>query len=291
MWISLSIMISDSVVSLIVVTVRTLLHFVSSVRNSEKELATQAVRDISQPIESSEQFSSSVEPTHTDTNHSMNKGSDNDSTETTQSVQMLRDVSKKHLVPNAWVFCGLTFSCILCVVSTRAVFGTVIPVYAIVISVIMSLFLSILGVKALGETDLNPVSGIGKLSQLICALCVPKNTRGSILINLISGAISEATTQQAGDLMHTLNFYSFMQTEGIRSRYHWTEGAIKISGYYYIKHTYSMFPDAVFIVFLFVTGVDAIYRCCFFYSLFLFVIRFLFLQPFFYFVFPFLHLS
>lgn len=204
MWISLSIMISDSVVSLIVVIVRTLLHFVSSVCNPEKELATQAARDISQPIESSEQFSSSVEPTHTDTNHSMNKSSDNDSTETTQSVQMLRDVSKKHLVPNVWVFCGLTFSCILCVFSTRAVFGTVIPIYAIVISVIMSLFLSILGVKALGETDLNPVSGIGKLSQLICALCVPKNTRGSILINLISGAISEATTQQAGDLMQDL---------------------------------------------------------------------------------------
>lgn len=207
MWISLSIMISDSVVSLIVVIARTVFSFVMSLRNNkEDEMSAEAGHDISPSTASAEQVSTSPQNIYTESSsiRSTSKGNDNESVESTQSMQMLQDVAKKHLVPNTWVLCGLTFSCLLCVFSTRAVFGSVIPVYAIVVSVIMSLFLSILGVKALGETDLNPVSGIGKLSQLLCALCVPKHTKGSILVNLISGAISEATTQQAGDLMQDL---------------------------------------------------------------------------------------
>ncbi|KAG0681060.1 hypothetical protein C6P41_004639 [Kluyveromyces marxianus] len=59
-------------------------------------------------------------------------------------------------------------------------------------------------VTALGETDLNPVSGIGKLSQLIFALIIPSNHKGNVLLNLVAGGVAEAGAQQAGDLMQDL---------------------------------------------------------------------------------------
>lgn len=41
-------------------------------------------------------------------------------------------------------------------------------------------------VRALGETDLNPVSGLGKISQLIFAVVQPSN----IVANLVAGGVS-----------------------------------------------------------------------------------------------------
>lgn len=38
-------------------------------------------------------------------------------------------------------------------------------------------------VRALGETDLNPVSGLGKISQLVFALIQP----GNVVANIIAG--------------------------------------------------------------------------------------------------------
>ena len=54
--------------------------------------------------------------------------------------------------------------------------------------------------RALGETDLNPVSGIGKISQIIFGFVAP----GDIIANLIAGGIAEASAQQAGDLMQVI---------------------------------------------------------------------------------------
>jgi uncharacterized oligopeptide transporter (OPT) family protein len=59
------------------------------------------------------------------------------------------------------------------------------------------MILSVLGVRALGETDLNPVSGLGKISQVCFAAIMP----GAIVANLVAGGIAEAGAQQAGDLM------------------------------------------------------------------------------------------
>lgn len=56
----------------------------------------------------------------------------------------------------------------------------------------------------LGQTDLNPVSGISKLTQLIFALIVPASNPAAVAINLVVGAVSEAGAQQAGDIMQDL---------------------------------------------------------------------------------------
>ena len=41
------------------------------------------------------------------------------------------------------------------------------PVYQPIIAVILAMLVAVLAVRALGETDLNPVSGVGKVSQVM----------------------------------------------------------------------------------------------------------------------------
>jgi OPT family oligopeptide transporter len=114
------------------------------------------------------------------------------------------DAPPEHLVNDRTVLIGLVLSISFCIASIRVVFGALVPFYAIIIAVFMALVLSIMGVRALGETDLNPVSGISKLAQLFFAIIIPKSNKNSVLINLVAGAVSEAGALQAGDLMQDL---------------------------------------------------------------------------------------
>ena len=41
-------------------------------------------------------------------------------------------------------------------------------------AVAVALLVALLAVRALGQTDLNPVSGVGKLSQVVFALIAPR---------------------------------------------------------------------------------------------------------------------
>jgi uncharacterized oligopeptide transporter (OPT) family protein len=69
---------------------------------------------------------------------------------------------------------------------------------------VFAMVLSVMGVRALGETDLNPVSGISKLTQLFFAFVTPRGSKNAVIINLIAGALSESGALQAGDLMQDL---------------------------------------------------------------------------------------
>lgn len=68
------------------------------------------------------------------------------------------------------------------------------------LAVLFSLLVSVLAIRALGETDLNPVSGIGKVSQLLFAIISP----GNVVANLVAGAVAEAGAISAGDMMQDL---------------------------------------------------------------------------------------
>jgi OPT family oligopeptide transporter len=103
-----------------------------------------------------------------------------------------------HQVPTIWWTTGLGLSSVLCVAVVSPIFN--VPVYQPLIAVILACLTSVLAVRALGETDLNPVSGIGKVSQIVFAGVAP----GSVVANLLAGAISEAGAQQAGDMMQDL---------------------------------------------------------------------------------------
>ncbi|KAJ2795962.1 OPT super, partial [Coemansia guatemalensis] len=108
------------------------------------------------------------------------------------------EVDSRFLVPGWITWGGLLVSTMLCMGIVKALFD--VPLYDTLIAVALALPLAVLGVRALGETDLNPVSGIGKISQVIFAGVMPGNMVG----NLIAGGIAEAGAQQAGDLMQDL---------------------------------------------------------------------------------------
>ncbi|GJJ08659.1 hypothetical protein Clacol_002878 [Clathrus columnatus] len=105
------------------------------------------------------------------------------------------------LVPMKWVIWGSGVSIIFGTLLVWWVFGSEgIKPWATVLGYLLGGLLSLLGVRALGETDLNPVSGLGKISQLFFAVIQP----GNIVANIIAGGVAEAGAQQAGDLMQDL---------------------------------------------------------------------------------------
>lgn len=182
LWISLVIMVADAVVTFSVVSVQALYRSYNNARHSYSPLSPSA------------------------NDHATDGGDGDDDNSLLEDVspEYSADAPKHELVNMRVALIGLGASVILCVLATRYAFGPIIPVYATLCATVLALFLSVLGVRALGETDLNPVSGIGKLSQLIFALIIPRDHPGAILINLVAGGITEAGAQQAGDLMQDL---------------------------------------------------------------------------------------
>ena len=102
------------------------------------------------------------------------------------------------LVPTSWWLAGVVGATALCAAVVSPLFG--IPPYQIVVAVALSCLVAVLAVRALGQTDLNPVSGVGKLSQIAFALVAP----GHVVTNIVAGALAEAGAMQAGDLMQDL---------------------------------------------------------------------------------------
>lgn len=94
------------------------------------------------------------------------------------------------LVPMKWVIIGLTVSIIIGIFLVWIVFGHEgIKPWASLIGFIISMGLSLLGARALGETDLNPVSGLGKIAQLLFAVMQP----GQVVANIIAGGMIHST--------------------------------------------------------------------------------------------------
>lgn len=109
--------------------------------------------------------------------------------------------TEDRLVPMRWVAWGTIGSVIIGTFLVWVVFGhDGIKPWATFVAFILGGLLSVLGVRALGETDLNPVSGLGKISQLVFAFMQP----GNVVANIIAGGVAEAGAQQAGDLMQDL---------------------------------------------------------------------------------------
>jgi len=160
LWVSLAIMCADSMVSLVPVVV----EYVSTHFLAKKNQGGEDRVDVS-------------EDTHEDSE------------------------TEDRLVPWSWVKWGLGGSLVMGTLLVWAVFGNEgIKPWATFLGFIMGGLLSVLGVRALGETDLNPVSGLGKISQLLFAVLQP----GNVVANIIAGGVAEAGAMQAGDLMQDL---------------------------------------------------------------------------------------
>ncbi|KAK9902795.1 hypothetical protein WJX75_006292 [Coccomyxa subellipsoidea] len=98
-------------------------------------------------------------------------------------------------IPTSWWVGGLAASTVLCTAVMVPLLG--LRLYEPAAAVAVALLVALLAVRALGQTDLNPVSGVGKLSQVVFALIAPRQ----VVPNLVAGAIAEAGANQAGDMM------------------------------------------------------------------------------------------
>lgn len=78
------------------------------------------------------------------------------------------------------------------------VFG--IPWWMSLVAIGLSSILAMIAVRSTGETDINPIGGMGKVTQLVFGALAP----GSKVINLMAAGISGAGASQSGDMMHDL---------------------------------------------------------------------------------------
>lgn len=205
MWISLSIMISDSVVSLGLMNYRLIISYLSYLRNSKRQSNIESSSLLQSIRVGSPGNNIHNGDTTSTSNSSGNSYMDADETAMTNAPQNNNeDIFDEETINYKVPVIGLLLCIPMLIISMKFIFGNIVPAWILLLTIPISLVLSLVGVKSLGETDLNPVSGIGKLSQLMTALVVPSSTPGAVLINLVVGAISEATAQQAGDLMQDL---------------------------------------------------------------------------------------
>lgn len=107
------------------------------------------------------------------------------------------DEPPERLTSSQWIIYGLVISTVAGIILVSVTIGQHIAPWATAAAFVCASIFSVLAARALGETDLNPVGGIAKLSQLLFGVIQPGNT----VANIVAGAISEAGALQAGELM------------------------------------------------------------------------------------------
>ena len=192
MWVSLAIMVADTGVSFVLLTVNSLKDLGHKIQKLETQPeGDQSGRFLSRrPSES--QTRDPVGGQVGSQTEGQSEMPDSLSVAGTVNIESPQSQWKTALL-------GLLVSSVLCIVCINILFGEV-PTLALIIAVGMSPLLSLLGVRALGETDLNPVSSIAKLTQFVFGIMMHSKPH-SVLLNIVAGAITEAGAQQAGDLM------------------------------------------------------------------------------------------
>ena len=108
------------------------------------------------------------------------------------------DSTDNRQIPNSWWIGGLAAGSLLTMVIAYFVFG--IPWYLTLVAIALSAVLSIVAVRSVGETDINPIGGMGKVTQLVFGGLAP----GQMTTNLMSAAITGAGATQAADMMQDL---------------------------------------------------------------------------------------
>lgn len=101
-------------------------------------------------------------------------------------------------IPNSWWIGGLVAGSLVTIVISSSVFGIVW--YHTIVAIVLSAILAAVASRSLGETDINPMGGVGKVTQLVFGGLSP----GQITTNLMSAGITNGGAAQAGDMMQDL---------------------------------------------------------------------------------------
>ncbi|RAH44786.1 OPT family oligopeptide transporter [Aspergillus brunneoviolaceus CBS 621.78] len=209
-WISLAIMLADSIVSLGWLVVRPLLSYAPQVK--DKVLSSRVARCLfleaatSRSHQHSYVSYSALSPITEESSYQSRLFPPLESRPKT-SDDNEEDAPPSQLISTRTVLILLPLTLILNVVCMHIVFGDLMSPLLSSLATLLAVLLSIMGVRALGETDLNPVSGISKLTQLIFSLATPAShfsRRTALVTNLLAGAVSESGALQAGDMMQDL---------------------------------------------------------------------------------------
>lgn len=200
-WVSLAIMLADSVINLGWLVLRISyesLPWLKARLHIMRQKGWKAA--ISQSSHRSHiQYSAIVSPADAEADE-LNIVAEEDEIEET-------DAPRSELISNRTIAIFLPLTLVLNVICMHIAFGDIITPFLSTFATLLAVLLSIMGVRALGETDLNPVSGISKLTQLIFSLVTPSSMhtrRSAVVTNLLAGAVSEAGALQAGDMMQDL---------------------------------------------------------------------------------------
>ncbi len=204
-WISLAIMLSDAIVSLGWLILRPTIWYTRTYgpeifKNVRRHGLRQSLVDLTSSSRrgySPVNLSDCLEPTNGQNNTSKAAAAGFDDEED-------YDAPPEHQIGGKTTLIGLVLALGFCIFAIQYSFAGIISIGLTMLALLLALLLSIMGVRALGETDLNPVSGISKLTQLIFALVTPAGSKNAVVINLLAGGISEAGALQAGDLLQDL---------------------------------------------------------------------------------------
>ena len=101
-------------------------------------------------------------------------------------------------IPNFWWTGGLAIASIATIVVSDIYFD--IPPHLTALAIALSAILAMIAVRSTGETDINPIGGMGKVTQLVYGGISP----GSMTTNLMAAGITGAGASQAGDMMQDL---------------------------------------------------------------------------------------
>lgn len=160
LWISLGVMIAESVVSLSIVAIRSVSKYIQGNSALEKT-AYQRVR--SGRSRQTSFASASNDDEEEAASLAAESEIEQEWSDTEEGRGAIRepeqDAPPDQLVKPKTTVIGLIASTILCIIAVTIVFGTdIIPIPMSILAVVVAMFLSVLAVRALGETDLNPVS-------------------------------------------------------------------------------------------------------------------------------------
>lgn len=204
-WISLAIMLADSLVSLGWLVVKPLVN--RAPRWMALFRSTRVGRWVALRLQSSNSHHHSYISYSALDSDGQPLAHENRIPVTTTIEEEDEDAPPSQLISTRTVIILLPLTLILNVICMHYVFGDIMSPLLSSLATLLAVLLSVMGVRALGETDLNPVSGISKLTQLLFSLATPAShfsRRTALVTNLLAGAVSESGALQAGDMMQDL---------------------------------------------------------------------------------------